>query len=136
MRRYLMPLALTIALSGCAAMGAPSCGPDGQPELVAEMVFGRNIGDSLGVSDSDWNRFLDEEVTPRFPDGLTVMGASGQWRDTERGNVVQEPSKVLVLVLGDEARDKPRIAEIASAYKRRFQQQGVLTMLRPACVSF
>jgi hypothetical protein len=133
---YLMPLALAVALSGCAAMSAPNCGPGGQPELVAELVFGRNIGDSLGVSEADWNRFLDEEVTPRFPDGLTVMSASGQWRDTERGNVVQEPSKVLVVVLGDETRDKLRIAEIASAYKQRFQQQGVLTMLRPACVSF
>ena len=136
MHRYLMALVLTAALSGCAVMAAPGCGPGGQPELVAEMVFGRNIGDSLGVSDADWNRFLDEEVTPRFPDGLTVIGASGQWRDTERGNVVQEPSKVLVVVLGDEARDKPRIAEIATAYKQRFKQQGVLTMLRPACVSF
>ena len=133
---YLMPLALAVALSGCAAMSAPNCGPGGQPELVAELVFGRNIGDSLGVSEADWNRFLDEEVTPRFPDGLTVMSASGQWRDTERGNVVQEPSNVLVVVLDDEGQDKPRIAEIATAYKQRFQQQGVLTMLRPACVSF
>jgi hypothetical protein len=123
-------------LSGCAVLGAPGCGPDGQPEMVAELVFGRNIGDSLGVSEADWNRFLEEEVTPRFPDGLTVMSASGQWRDTERGTVVQEPSKVLVLVLGDEAKDKPRVAEIASAYKQRFKQQSVLTMLRPACVSF
>jgi hypothetical protein len=132
----MLPLAMAGVLSGCAAMGAPSCGPGGQPELVAEMVFGRNIGDSLGVSEADWNRFLDEEVTPRFPDGLTVMSASGQWRDTERGNVVQEPSKVLVVVLDDEALDKPRITEIATAYKRRFKQQSVLTMLRPACVSF
>jgi hypothetical protein len=104
--------------------------------MVAELVFGRNIGDSLGVSEADWNRFLDEEVTPRFPDGLTVLSASGQWRDTERGNVVQEPSKVLVLVLGDKAKDKPRVIEIAAAYKQRFKQQSVLTMLRPACVSF
>ena len=136
MRRGLMLLPLMGALSGCAALGAPNCGPDGQPEMVAELVFGRNIGDSLGVSEADWNRFLDEEVTPRFPDGLTVISANGQWRDTERGNVVQEPSKVLVLVLGDEAKDKPRVAEIAMAYKQRFKQQSVLTMLRPACVSF
>jgi hypothetical protein len=136
MRRGLMLLSMMGALSGCAALGAPGCGPDGQPEMVAELVFGRNIGDSLGVSEADWNRFLDEEVTPRFPDGLTVMSANGQWRDTERGNVVQEPSKVLVLVLGDEAKDKPRVAEIATAYKQRFKQQSVLTMLRPACVSF
>jgi hypothetical protein len=136
MRRCVMLLTVTGVLSGCAAMGAPTCGAGGQPELVAELVFGRNIGDKLGVSEADWNRFLDEEVTPRFPDGLTVLGGSGQWRDTERGTIVQEPSKVLVVVLGDEARDKPRINEIASAYKQRFQQQGVLTMLRPACVSF
>jgi hypothetical protein len=136
MRRGLMLLSMMGALSGCAVLGAPGCGPDGQPEMVAELVFGRNIGDSLGVSEADWNRFLEEEVTPRFPDGLTVMSASGQWRDTERGTVVQEPSKVLVLVLGDEAKDKPRVAEIASAYKQRFKQQSVLTMLRPACVSF
>jgi hypothetical protein len=132
----MLPLAMAGALSGCAAMGAPSCGPGGQPELVAEMVFGRNIGDSLGVSEAEWTRFLDEEVTPRFPDGLTVISANGQWRDTERGTLVQEPSKVLVLVLGDETKDKPRVAEIATAYKQRFNQQGVLTMLRPACVSF
>jgi hypothetical protein len=131
-----MLLSMMCAVSGCAALGAPTCGPDGQPEMVAELFFGRNIGDSLGVSEADWNRFLDEEVTPRFPDGLTVMSANGQWRDTERGNVVQEPSKVLVLVLGDEAKDKPRVAEIAAAYKQRFKQQSVLTMLRPACVSF
>jgi len=131
-----MLLSMMGALSGCAALGAPGCGPDGQPEMVAELVFGRNIGDSLGVSEVDWNRFLEEEVTPRFPDGLTVMSANGQWRDTERGTIVQEPSKVLVLVLGDEAKDKPRVAEIATAYKQRFKQQSVLTMLRPACVSF
>lgn len=136
MRRGLMLLSMMGALSGCAALGAPSCGPDGQPEMVAELVFGRNIGDSLGVSEADWNRFLEEEVTPRFPDGLTVMSANGQWRDTERGTVVQEPSKVLVLVFGDETKDKPRVAEIAAAYKQRFKQQSVLTMLRPACVSF
>lgn len=136
MRRGLMLLSMMCAVSGCAALGAPTCGLDGQPEMVAELVFGRNIGDSLGVSEADWNRFLDEEVTPRFPDGLTVMSANGQWRDTERGTVVQEPSKVLVLVLGDEAKDKPRVAEIATAYKQRFKQQSVLTMLRPACVSF
>jgi hypothetical protein len=39
-------------------------------------------------------------------------------------------------VLDDEGQDKTRIAEIATAYKQRFKQQSVLTMLRPACVSF
>ncbi|EWY37010.1 hypothetical protein N825_22130 [Skermanella stibiiresistens SB22] len=126
----------SVFLGGCAGPMTVGCGPGGSPGVVAEVVFGRNIGDALGVSDADWNRFLDEEVTPRFPDGLTVLDAGGQWRDTERGTVVREPSKVVVIVLLDEVLDRPRIGQIAEAYKTKFKQQAVLTMLRPACVSF
>ena len=136
MRNTVLLLALSGLVSGCAGLGAPVCSAGGQASSVAEMVFGRNVGDRVGVSEADWARFVDEEVTPRFPDGLTVYDAKGQWRDTERGSVVQEPSKVLVIVLADQQRDKGRIDEIASAYKQKFQQQAVLTMLRPACVSF
>ncbi|UEM18750.1 DUF3574 domain-containing protein [Skermanella mucosa] len=137
MRNRVMSVALAGALlGGCAGPMATGCGPGANPGLVAEVVFGRNIGDSLGVTDADWSRFLDEEVTPRFPDGLTVLDAGGQWRDTGNGTIVREPSKVLVVVLSDAARDRPRVAEVADAYKRRFDQQSVLTMTRPACVSF
>ncbi len=73
-------------------------------------------------------------MTPRFPDGFTVLDARGQWRDA--GAIVREPSKVLVIALQDEARDRAEIAAVAEAYKARFRQQSVLTMVRQACVSF
>jgi hypothetical protein len=86
------------------------------------------------VSEAGFQAFLDAEVTPRFPDGFTVLDGRGQWRDGRA--IVREPSKVLVVALSDEARDRAQLTAIAEAYKARFQQQSVLTMIRSACVSF
>ncbi|MDQ4135163.1 MAG: DUF3574 domain-containing protein [Pseudomonadota bacterium] len=121
-------------LSACVTAMPVSCAGGAAPKPVAELVFGRNIGGRLGVGERDWRAFLDTEVTPRFPDGFTVLDARGQWRDA--GAIVREPSKVLVIALQDEARDRAEIAAVAEAYKARFRQQSVLTMVRQACVSF
>lgn len=113
-----------------------SCPSDFKPGYGAELLFGRNVGERLGVSEEEWQRFVDAEVSPRFPDGLTVLDAKGQWRDTVTGRIVAEPSKVLVVVFFDEGEGRAQTSAIAEAYKRRFDQQAVLTMLRPACVTF
>src|SRR5512134_1895359 len=53
----------------------------GDTALVRDVVyFGRNRPDGGVVSDAEWQGFLDEVVTPRFPAGLTVVAAAGQWR--------------------------------------------------------
>lgn len=130
-------LALAALLSlptACVTTQPVLCTGGAAPKPVAELVFGRNIGSSLGVSEAAWRVFLDAEVTPRFPDGFTVLDARGQYR--ENGIVMREPSKVLVIALADEARQRPELAAVAEAYKARFRQQSVLTMIRSACVSF
>jgi Protein of unknown function (DUF3574) len=145
MKVFLASLA-AFALSGCVAISAndptriaiedvPYC-VGGEPRAVAQVFFGRNIGDGLGVSDADWERFLDSEVTPRFPDGLTVQDALGQWRDSDSGRIVREPSKVLTLILGDEREGRAAIAAIADAYKVRFRQQAVAVVVERGCVAF
>jgi hypothetical protein len=75
-------------------------------------------------------------LTPRFPDGLTVFDAAGQWRDPASKKTVRESSKIVLIVLPGNADDIPRLNEIAETYKRRFKQQAVGMILRPACVSF
>ena len=35
------------------------------------------------------------EITPRFPDGLTVVDSVGQWRDPARGRLVRERGKLV-----------------------------------------
>jgi adenosylhomocysteine nucleosidase len=123
------PLAETANTGACATLG-------GDAMLEARLFFGRNIGHRLGVSDRDWVQFVDKEVTPRFPDGLTVQNASGQWHDSDSGRLVREPSKVLTLLAPHNAATDGAIRAIVAAYKLRFRQQSVATVLRPACVGF
>ena len=81
-------------------------------------------------------RFVDREITPRFPDGLTVLNGSGQWREPRSGKIIREPSKIVQIVLPGQAEDLDRLAAIAAVYKRRFKQHSVGVIVRPACVSF
>jgi hypothetical protein len=119
-----------------AQTAALSCHGAQQVRQVAELLFGRDIGHKLGVSESAWARFVGREMTPRFPDGLTVTDASGQWRDSTDGTVVREPSKRVEIVLPGAADDTARLDAIVTAYKRDFHQQSVAVIVRPACVSF
>ena len=139
-------VALLALAAGCASRPAqvadsgvtkpPIACPQGQNRATTvELVFGRNRGDQLVVTEADWRRFIDEDVTPRFPDGLSVMDVQGQWR-ASNGRIIHEPSKVLYLVLDGGPDDPKKISNIRDAYKRRFQQDSVLLVTRAACVSF
>jgi len=127
---------LAISLSGAAHAQLVECRGAQKPQHVAELIFGRSIGGRLEVSDEQWLQFLDEEITPRFPDGLTVYDAAGQWWDKATNRIIREPSKIVLIVLPGGAGDHPRLNEIAEAYKRNFRQQSVGMVVRPACVSF
>ena len=48
-------------------------------QAQARLFFGLH-GSAGMVSEREWALFLGQIVTPRFPDGLTVFEASGQWR--------------------------------------------------------
>jgi hypothetical protein len=74
--------------------------------VEVELMFGRNIGGRLGVTEARWARFLAREVTPRFPDGLTVFDANGQWRDAKRGRAVREPSKIVRVLTSADAQQQ------------------------------
>jgi hypothetical protein len=131
----LVLLAAAVMQSGCASLPQP-CLPPAQIMASAELIFGRNIGDRLGVSDAAFASFVANEITPRFPDGLTVIDAKGQWRDSTRGILVREPSKVVLITFPDEASKRTGLVAIVDAYKKAFRQQSVLTSVRSACVSF
>ena len=127
---------VALALTGEAGVQLLDCRGGQKPTQVAELMFGRKVGDRIGVSEGEWSRFVDREITPRFPDGLTVFNAAGQWRDKASSKIVREPSKIVQIVLPGEVEDIVRLNEIAEAYKTRFKQQSVGVIVRPACVSF
>ncbi len=138
--RIVIPAAaiLPLVLSGAGTIQAQllTCGGAEKPQQVVELMFGRRIADRIAVTEDEWARFVDQEITPRFPDGLTVFSAAGQRRDQASNRIVREPSKVVLIVLPGKAEDLARVNEIAQAYKTRFKQQSVGVILRPACVSF
>src|ERR1700722_17264134 len=137
-RLYLLSFVLlaTAATGLHAQTQALSCHGTQQIRQIAELVFGRDIGHKLGVSESAWTRFVTREITSRFPDGLTIIDAKGQWRDSADGSIVREPSERVEIVLPGAADDEAKLDAIVTAYKRDFHQQSVAVIARPACVSF
>jgi len=136
-------IVLVAASSVASAQPAPPAPPAPPPchgtqqfRMVAELLFGRDIGHRVGVSETAWASFVARELTPRFPDGLTITDAIGQRRDRDTGRTVREPSKHVEIVLPGNRDDEARLDAVASAYKRQFHQQSVGVIIRPACVSF
>ena len=119
-----------------AATDSIPCDATLQARQLAQLLFGRNVEDRARVSEADWHDFVAREVTPRFPDGFTVVDAAGQWRDARRGSILREGSKLIEIVLPGGGDDRVKIDAIADAYKRRFEQQSVGLIIGPACVRF
>jgi ribosomal protein L31E len=113
-----------------------------RPQLAAEiwqrteLYFGSAKPDGSVVTEEQYQQFVDAEVTPRFPDGLTVLTGYGQFRSSA-GPTIKERSMVLILLYSLRQRDANRkIEEIRAAYKRQFQQESVLRVDSLAAVSF
>jgi hypothetical protein len=125
--RALLLLALA-AVPACApAIASPSASAPatGETRVAERLYFGREIPGGGSVSDEAWNAFLRDVVTPRFPAGLTVWRADGQWRE-ESGTIVREPSFVMELFHAGDARADAAVREIVSEYRQRFGQDAVL----------
>lgn len=136
MKRLLTAVALLLAGAFAAPPAAAAgCRAPLEAWSQIELYFGRNIGTDDVVPEAAFRRFLAEVVTPRFPDGLTVVDAAGQFRD-QRGRIIREPSKLLILLVPDAAEADPKIRAVIGAYKRRFDQESVLRTEQAVCLAF
>jgi hypothetical protein len=131
--RLLAPL-LALAFGGCAGPSAPACA-NGRQAMTSELLYFGTAMPQGVVTAEAWRGFVDEVVTPRFPDGLTAWPASGQWRPAG-GALVHEASWVLNVVHAPDARSDAAIADIIEAYRKRFRQDSVLRVSTAACVAF
>jgi hypothetical protein len=100
-----------------------------------ELLFGTARRQGTPISDEEWASFLDAEITPRFPDGLTVLSGVGQWRD-RNGQIVKEQSILLVIWHKPTDRTDADIEAIRAAYKQRFDQESVMRVEGVSCVWF
>lgn len=103
--------------------------------MRTELYFGTNRPGGE-VSDAEFATFVDAEITPRFPDGLTLLTGYGQFLNSQ-GVLIRERSKVLILFYPAQAEGAAtRIQEIRNAYKAAYQQESVLKVDSYASVSF
>jgi hypothetical protein len=142
-------IVVTIGLSGLAlaidelplraetAAGQPGFSCPAASSLMArlELLFGMSRKDAAPVSDEEWQSFVDQEVTPRFPDGLTILQGYGQWRSGS-GAIIKEYSRVLMIWYQPMTDSETRIEAIRAAYKARFKQESVMRVDSFSCVSF
>ena len=113
---------------------APACRSGAAPLARVDLLFGTSGKDGSTVAEADWQAFLDSEVTPRFPDGLTVLSGTGQWLSGDR--VRKEGSRVLIIFYQRAADSDDKIDAIRSRYKMRFQQESVMRVDGLSCVAF
>jgi Protein of unknown function (DUF3574) len=109
------------------------CGAASTSQIRTTLYFGlaRPKG---SVSELEWQIFLRDEVTRRFPEGLTVWGADGQWQGAV-GSIDHEQSKVLLLVHPDTVAARQSVQAVIAAYRKTFEQQSVLWESARVCVA-
>ena len=110
----------------------PVCGSSSQNQVRTTLYFGMSRPTGA-VSELEWQLFLRDEVTPRFPDGLTVWDAQGQWKG--KTGIEQERSKVLLLVHPDAAKARAAVLELIDRYRKKFDQESVLWETARVCVA-
>ena len=134
MRLFAVAALFAALLASCAAAERLTCS-SGQQAMISEtLYFGTDKPDGA-VTAEDWQSFLSDSVTPRFPQGLSVWQASGQWK-SDAGALVRESSYVLNIVHPDSAATEAALNEVVNTYKTKFRQEAVLRVRSAACVSF
>jgi hypothetical protein len=128
MKKFFLVLLLSVWLVGCAAVS-------GDRWVRSEMYFGLLRPDKTPVTELEWETFVEQVVTPRFPAGLTIFNGAGQWRNSA-GHIDREPSKVLVILHPDSESIGAKIDEVRRLYCERFNQEAVMKVTSAARVAF
>ncbi|KYC43766.1 hypothetical protein WA1_00960 [Scytonema hofmannii PCC 7110] len=100
-----------------------------------ELYFGLSKPDGKMVSEVEWQLFLRRVITPRVPEGLTVMDAYGQYLNSS-GKLTKEKTKLIILIYENSPTKNFQIEEMISSYKQTFQQESVLRITSTVRVSF
>jgi hypothetical protein len=129
MKKLLPILTLSLLLVGCGTA------PSGSQWSRSEVFFGLSRPNGPAITTAEWQAFVNDVVTPKFPAGLTIVDSTGQWRNAT-GRIEHEPSKVLVLLHPANPAIDAQIDEIRALYCQRFNQEAVMKVTSYAQVAF
>ena len=149
-RKLLFISLLIILTAGCAEhrpvvssaaptlLGDPAHPGHAQGWVDTKLYFGLGPADhpEQGISETDWRKFLDSEVTPRFPSGLSVLDVYGQWQGKNERAPERLRSKMLIIDYPDSDENRAKIEAIRAAWKQKTGDQSVMRVTEAADVSF
>lgn len=107
----------------------------GKPMTETVLFFGLSSPQGP-VSGQAFQRFTEAEITPRWPEGYTILDAQGYWFSEKRKRTEHEASRVVIRVHRGLAADHAAIETIRTRYKAQFDQESVLRVDRAICASF
>jgi hypothetical protein len=117
-----------------APSAAPECGGPAKTYVRTTLYFGLSRPAGT-IREDQWQAFLRDQVTPRFPEGLTVWDAHGQWRRPD-GSVARERAKVLLVIHDGRTAALAALTELVDRYKSAFEQESVLWESATVCAAF
>ncbi len=144
MRRLLISLTLMFFwLPALRGQSATLAGDPAHPAMTSNwlesrLFFGIGLVDAPAdpALEARWQHFLDQEVTPRFPAGLTVQEGYGQWLPKTEATPKRLRTKILILFYPTSDENAGKIDAIRTAWKKLTGEQSVLKVTKPADVSF
>ena len=123
---------VTVHVATAQPVAVETCGSAAR-QLRTTLYFG-GARPKGSVSELEWQLFLRDEVTLRFPNGMTVWDAEGQWRGPE-GKIGHERTKVLLLVHPDTEAARNAVRVVINRYRKSFEQESVLWETSHVCVA-
>lgn len=88
---------------------------------VKTLIFGRNIGTKgVVVSETQWQSFLADSISARFPEGYTKVNTEGVWKGGK------EKSNAILFACPDTPENKDKLVQIVQEYCSKFNQDAVL----------
>src|ERR1700730_14230168 len=151
-RLLVVVASFTLVLSACTDHRSAAANPTTAPTLTGDpahpgvtqgwvdtkLYFGLGLAahPDQGVTEARWREFLDQEVSPRFPDGLSVLDVNGQWQGKTQSTPERLRSKLLIIDYPDTQQNRDKIDAIRAAWKKLTGDQSVLRVTQPADVSF
>jgi hypothetical protein len=103
------------------------------PFARTELYFGTARPGGV-ITDAEFHDFIDRHVTPRFPQGLTLLKGDGRFPSED--TVIKEQSFVLIVLYPYDTFDEGsrHIDRIRKRYCEEFGQQSVLRVDHPSIV--
>ena len=130
---------LALMLAGCKLDWVREhplgCRLDEQSALRDTLYFGRSIPGGGDIDEAAWQAFEHETLLPAFPHGYTVLNAHGHWRGADGVNT-GEPSRLVVIVHGDDKASDDTIRDVVARYRKQFHQESVLRERTTVCATF